>query len=308
MNIDDVRLNFDDSGILLVNMILAGVMFGVALDLKLRDFTVIFIKPKAPIAGLFAQLILLQAFTYLLTLIIRPAPSVALGMILVAACPSGNMSNFITHLAKGNTALSVSVTALSTLAALFMTPLNLSFWGHMNPATSALLKEVNVSAGEVMFTVFLVLGLPLSVGMSVARFLPKTAKFLRTPMRYFSLFAFGVFLLGAFAKNFGILVSHGGVILLVVIIHNATALTIGYLSGKALRLPERDCRAVSIEVGIQNSALALTLIFSFFSGLGGMALVAGLWGIWHMVSGMAIAAYWGTRVIVDTPALEAEEV
>jgi BASS family bile acid:Na+ symporter len=309
MNVDDVKLNFDDNGIFLVNAILAVVMFGVALDLKLRDFTAIAKKPKAPLVGLTAQLLLLPAITYVLVLIMKPAPSIALGMILVAACPSGNMSNFLTHLARGNTALSVSVTAASTVAALVCTPLNFSFWAGLNPDTRAVINELNVSPFEVMSTVLFVLGIPLMAGMTFARALPNVTQRLHKPLRYFSLGAFVLFLVLAFAKNFDVFVQNGGPILVVVVIHNATALCIGYFSAKAVRLSERDCRAVSIEVGIQNSALALALIFQYFDGLGGMALVAGMWGIWHCVSGLTIATIWNRRPYApaDLPPLETEE-
>lgn len=309
MNVDDVKLDFDANGIFLVNAILAAVMFGVALDLKIRDFTAIAKKPKAPLVGLTAQLLLLPGFTYLLTLIMKPTPSIALGMILVAACPSGNMSNFLTHLARGNTALSVSVTAGSTVAALVFTPLNFSFWAGLNPATRAVVSELNVSPFEVMSTVLFVLGIPLAAGMLFARLLPAATQRLRKPLRYFSLGAFVLFLILAFAKNFDVFIQNGGPILVVVAIHNATALCIGYFSAKIVRLEERDCRAVSIEVGIQNSALALALIFQFFGGMGGMALVAGMWGIWHCVSGLTIATIWSRRPYsqVELPPLETEE-
>ena len=135
VTIDQVRLNFNAQGLFVINMAIGLMMLGVALDLKLEDFKRILIAPKAPCIGLVAQFILLPAFTFLLTLIVRPHPSMALGMILVAACPGGNLSNIMTYLAKGNCAISITMTAISTAAAIFMTPLNLSVWGSLNPHT-----------------------------------------------------------------------------------------------------------------------------------------------------------------------------
>lgn len=139
--VDHARLNFNPQGLFVINAAIGLMMLGVALELKLNDFKRIFMAPKAPMIGLGAQFILLPAFTYLLTLILRPPPSIALGMILVAACPGGNLSNIITYLARGNCAVSVSMTAVSTAAAIFMTPFNLAFWGSLNPQTTKILEQ-----------------------------------------------------------------------------------------------------------------------------------------------------------------------
>jgi len=155
--IDQIRLNFNAQGLLVINAAIGLMMLGVAIDLKLEDFKRIIKAPKAPAIGLVAQFILLPAFTFLLTLIIKPLPSVALGMILVAACPGGNLSNLMTYLAKGNTAISISMTAVSTLAAIVMTPLNLALWGSLNPATAPILQKVSLSPMDVFFTVFIIL-------------------------------------------------------------------------------------------------------------------------------------------------------
>jgi BASS family bile acid:Na+ symporter len=116
-------------------------MFGVALDLKVSDFKAVLVMPKPVLIGLAGQFLLLPAFTFLLVLAIKPAPSIALGMMLVAACPGGNISNFLTHYARGNTALSITMTAMSTAVAIVMTPLNLSLWGGLNPETAKILKD-----------------------------------------------------------------------------------------------------------------------------------------------------------------------
>jgi BASS family bile acid:Na+ symporter len=292
--VDQIRLNFNAQGLLVINGAIGLMMLGVAIDLKLEDFKRIIKAPKAPAIGLAAQFILLPAFTFLLTLIIKPLPSVALGMILVAACPGGNLSNLMTYLAKGNTAISISMTAVSTLAAIIMTPLNLALWGSLNPDTAPILQKVSLSPMDVFFTVFIILGIPLALGIFLSRIFPGLADKVRKPFKIFTLVFFILIVLGALAANWKIFLEVIGLIILVVLLHNALALNIGYWSARLFRLPERDSRAVAIEVGIQNSALGLVLVFNFFDGLGGMAILVGWWGIWHIVAGL-ITAFIFTR-------------
>jgi len=292
--VDQIRLNFNAQGLLVINVAIGLMMLGVAIDLKLEDFKRIIKAPKAPAIGLVAQFILLPAFTFLLTLIIKPLPSVALGMILVAACPGGNLSNLMTYLAKGNTAISISMTAVSTLAAIIMTPLNLAFWGSLNPDTAPILQKVSLSPMDVFFTVFIILGIPLAIGIFLSRVFPGLADKVRKPFKIFTLVFFILIVLGALAANWKIFLEVIGLVILVVLLHNALALNIGYWSARLFHLPERDSRAVAIEVGIQNSALGLVLVFNFFGGLGGMAILVGWWGIWHIVAGL-ITAFIFTR-------------
>ena len=293
--IDQIRLNFNPQGLLIINAAIGLMMFGVALDLKLEDFKRIVVSPKAPGIGLGAQFILLPAFTFLLTLILRPQPSIALGMILVAACPGGNLSNIITFLAKGNCAVSISMTAVSTAAAIVMTPLNLAVWGSLNPDTAEILRRVSLSPMDVFATIFIILGIPLVLGLTLSRIFPSLADRVRKPFKIFSLIFFVVIVGGALAANWNIFLKVVGLVMFVVLIHNALALNLGYWSGRLSRLEERDSRAVCIEVGIQNSALGLVLVFNFFQGLGGMAILVAWWGIWHIIAGM-ITAFIFTRI------------
>ena len=292
--VDQVRLNFNPQGLLIINIAIGLMMFGVALDLKLEDFKRIIISPKAPGIGLVAQFILLPALTFLLTLILRPQPSIALGMILVAACPGGNLSNIITYLAKGNCAVSISMTAVSTAAAVVMTPLNLALWGGLNPDTAEILRKVSLSPVDVFTTIFLILGIPLVLGLTLSRIFPALADKVRKPFKIFSLVFFMVIVCGALAANWSIFLKVVGLVMLIVLLHNALALNLGYWSGRLCRLNERDSRAVCIEVGIQNSALGLVLVFNFFEGLGGMAILVAWWGIWHIIAGL-ITAFIFTR-------------
>ncbi len=292
--VDQVRLNFNPQGLLVINIAIGLMMFGVALDLKLEDFKRIIISPKAPGIGLVAQFMFLPALTFLLTLILRPQPSIALGMILVAACPGGNLSNIITYLAKGNCAVSISMTAVSTAAAVVMTPLNLALWGGLNPDTAEILRKVSLSPVDVFTTIFLILGIPLILGLTLSRIFPALADKVRKPFKIFSLVFFMVIVCGALAANWSIFLKVVGLVMLIVLLHNALALNLGYWSGRFCRLDERDSRAVCIEVGIQNSALGLVLVFNFFEGLGGMAILVAWWGIWHIIAGL-ITAFIFTR-------------
>ena len=287
--IDQVRLNFNPQGLMAINAAIGLMMLGVAIDLKLDDFKRILVSPKAPVIGLCAQFVLLPAATFGLTLLLRPHPSLALGMILVAACPGGNLSNLMTYLARGNTAVSISMTAVSTAAAIVMTPLNLSIWGSLNPDTASILQKVSLSPMDVFTTVFIILGIPLILGMTLSRIFPNLANRVRKPFKIFALVFFILIVLGALAANFKIFLQVIGLVIFVVFLHNALALNIGYWSGRLLRLDEGACRAVAIEVGIQNSALGLILVFNFFGGMGGMAILVGWWGIWHIIAGLVTA-------------------
>jgi BASS family bile acid:Na+ symporter len=293
--LDQIRLNFSPQSILVMNIVIGLMMLGVALELRLEDFKRIFISPKAPAIGLGAQFILLPAFTWLLTLALRPAPSMALGMILIGACPGGNLSNIMTYLARGNAAVSISMTAVSTAFAIVMTPFNLALWGALNPATAPILREVSLNPFDVFTTIVLILGIPLIVGMLISGLFPSLAAKIRKPFKIFSFLAFIGFVAGALSANWQIFLQVIGLVVFGVLLHNALALNLGYWSARAVGLEKKDVRAVAIEVGIQNSALGLILIFDFFQGLGGMAIVAAWWGIWHIISGLTVAAFWSKR-------------
>jgi len=295
--VDQISLNFSKSGLLGLNAVIGLMMFGMALDMHLEDFKRVIRSPKGPAIGLAAQFLLLPAFTYLLTLVLPVTPSMALGMMLVAACPGGNLSNLMTYLAGGNTALSVSMTAVSTVTAVFMTPFNLALWGSLNPATHAILRRVSLDPMDVFQTIILILGIPLLLGMTTSRFYPALVEKIRKPFKIAAMVIFGLFVLAALGANWQNFLRAVGIVAFGVFVHNALALTLGYTSARAFGLPEADRRAVSIEVGIQNSALALVLIFQFFNGLGGMAIIAGWWGVWHIISGLTMATFWSRRPI-----------
>jgi BASS family bile acid:Na+ symporter len=290
--IDSIRLNFDESSVRSLNIVIAVMMFGMALEIHREDFLRIVKSPRGPVIGLIAQFLLLPAFTFLLTLVLDTAPSILLGMILVASCPGGNLSNIITYLAKGNSAMSVSMTGVSTVAAIFMTPLNLSIWGSLNPVTEPILRQVSLDPVSVFKTVFLILGVPLVLGMTAARIWPGLALKARKPFKIFSVVVFIAVVAIIFFGNWQQFLRVIGLIAIAVFIHNALALSLGYGAARLVGLEARDRRAVSIEVGIQNSALGLALVFGFFDGLGGMAIITGWWGVWHILAGLFMALMW----------------
>jgi bile acid:Na+ symporter, BASS family len=294
-DIDLVRLNFNPQTLFLLNCVLGFVMFGVSLELKVEDFKAALKVPRALVVGLLAHHVVFPAATFLLVLLLRPLPSIALGMILVSSCPAGNISNYLTHFARGNTALSVSISTASTLTAIFMTPLNIAFWGGLYGPAQPILRKVAVNPLEMFLHVLLLLGLPLAAGLFVSRRWPGFTEQARNPMKYFSLGFFLLFVLAALGANWQYFVSYVGMVVGVVLVHNASALATGYGLAFLTGLPERDRRAVSIECGIQNSGLGLILIFNFFDGVGGMAVVAAWWGIWHIVAGLSLATYWSMR-------------
>lgn len=301
MHIDEAQLNFQGESLWLLNIILGVIMFGIAIDLKSKDFRALLDRPRAPIIGLFGQFLLLPALTFALVWALRPAPSVALGMMLVAACPGGNLSNFLAYLGRGNAALSVGMTMISTLAALVMTPFNLAFWARLYPDTAAILLEVRLEPFDVFLTVSVILGVPLLAGLAFARRFPRAADRLHTPFKIGGVGFFLAFLAMVFSQNTNIFLDYVGWVGLAVVLQNALALGFGYGAARLARLPVADCRAICMEVGIQNSALALSLIFAFFGGIGGMAVVAGFWGIWHIMTGMALALFWSRRPQPDAP-------
>jgi BASS family bile acid:Na+ symporter len=293
--IDEVMLNFSPGSLMVLNAILAVVMFSVAIDLKPSDFAALMRAPRALFVGLASQFLLLPALTFAMVTALQPQASIALGLILVAACPGGNISNFITHRAGGNAALSVSMTAFATVGAILLTPLNIGFWGSLYAPSRELLRATEIDPVSVAVTVGLVLVLPLVLGIALNLRMPDLTARMRRPLQWLSMGIFVAFIVLALAANWGFFLSFAGMIAGYVILHNALALAGGYSLARLAGLSAFDRRAVTIETGIQNSGLGLVLIFGFFGGLGGMAVVAAFWGIWHAISGIALAGVMARR-------------
>lgn len=296
-------MHFNPDTLILLNAILALMMFGVALTLRPADFTRVIKRPVAPTVGLVAQFLLLPAATCLVTWLLAVDPEIALGMILIAACPGGNFSNIMTFMARGSVAVSVSMTAVSSLAAILLTPLNFAFYGWLNPYTRSYLTEISIEPGNILLLVVLVLGIPLVLGMLTGRHWPKLAIKSEKPLRIFSLLVLLAFAGIAFAMNFSTFLEKFQAFVWLVIGHNLLAFCLGFGMAGAFRLPAADRRAVTMEVGIQNSGLALVILFTFFPEAGGMLLIAGFWGVWHLIAGITLSQFWARRPPAD-PAAE----
>ena len=293
--LDTVQIHFDSNGLWVLNIALAVVMFGVALSITINDFKVLLRQPKLILIGILSQFILLPLLTFLLITIINPLPSIALGMMMVAACPGGNISNFMTHLAKGNTALSVSLTAFATFLAIIMTPFNFQFYGNLYEPTAQILQSVELKPLDLVKIVTLILGIPLVLGMFLRSKKPQIAIKLSKLLKPFSIIVFIAIVLIAFSNNLDVFNAYVHHVLLIGISHNILAILLGLIVAKLFMLSVINQRTIAIETGIQNSGLGLLLIFTFFNGLGGMAILAAFWGIWHIISGLLLAFYWSHK-------------
>lgn len=267
-------------------------MFGIALGMEISDFRALARRPRSVVAGAVSQFILLPLFTFILVWMLRPPPGVALGMMLVAACPGGNVSNFISSLSGASIALSVSLTAVATLLCPVLTPINFHFWAGILPENAALLQSFAISFPEILKTVLLVLVLPLVCGLGVKTFSRKAARLIEKPVKYLSFFILIGFIGIALFNNFAAFKSHVASIFFLVALHNALAFASGYGFAALTSLGEAERRSVCIETGIQNSGLGLIIIFTFFGGNGEMALIAAWWGVWHIAAGLVLSRFF----------------
>lgn len=292
---DALPLRFDPAGLVALNAIIALMILGASLDLRLADLRAVARRPAGLLAGLSAQAVLTPAATCLLSWVFRVDPALSLGMMLVAACPSGALSNVLTWRARGNVALSVGLTTVSSLAATVLTPFNFALYGWLNPRTRPLLQEVALPVGGILLQVALVLALPVALGMLVGTAAPRVAARAERPLRAASFGILVLFIAGAFLENRALFVARFGDFFWLVVLQNALALAIGLGVARLAGLDDADTRAVTIEVGIHNSGLGLAILFTFFPMAGSMMLITAFWGVWHLVSGLAVAGWWGRR-------------
>ena len=304
-SLDALKINLGAQEMFLVNIILAIVMFGVALGIKMQTFKDVFRNPKSVITGITLQWIALPAMTCLLAIVLNPfiTPMVAIGMILVASCPGGNISNFMSSLSKGNVELSVSMTAITTVFAPLVTPLNFWLWGTIYSRYATLHNDIptlEIPFADMLMQILLILGIPIILGMIFSHYLPKAAEKIMKPLQVLSILLFLGMVIVSLRQVLAALDPSVYwsilVILTVVIAHNATALCTGFFGAKLMHLPAIDRRSLTIEVGIQNSGLGLTLVFNpaifppeVWEHNGGMVLITALWGVWHIVSGLIVS-------------------
>jgi bile acid:Na+ symporter, BASS family len=300
--LDTVDLRFSQDGLLVLNVTIAFIMFGVALGIKFSHFVNVFKDPRSVIVGFLSQFVLLPALTFLVVVAFKNyiTPTVGLGMILVAACPGGNVSNFMSSLSKGNAALSVSLTAIATMGAVVLTPLNFAIYGgwftkiYHNADASGMLRPLEIDPVEMFKAVLILLGIPLLLGMSFNKKFPTAANKIIKPMQILSIILFLGMIVVMFRNNYDFFLKHIKFIFIIVLIHNGLAFLTGWGISTITRRPKFDRRAITIETGIQNSGLGLVLLFNpkIFPGdleLGGMAFITAWWGIWHIISGLSLA-------------------
>ena len=311
--LDSLHLNFSKEGLFILNLTLAFIMFGVALEIKFDHFRKVMQNPKATVIGFISQFFFLPAVTFIVILLLSNliTPTIALGMILVSSCPGGNISNFISSLAKGNVALSVSLTAIATLSAIILTPLNFAIWGKLyilayNVKQTHLLQPITIDPFEMFKTVFILLGIPLILGMFFNHKFPKITEKIVKPLKNLSILLFIAIVVIMFSKNYDFFIKHIFYIFIIVLVHNGIALSTGFTAATSFRLSSFDRRSITIETGIQNSGLALVLLFNpdifpetiTINGMvrpleiGGMAFIAAWWGIWHILAGLSVAGIW----------------
>ena len=300
--LSDLTINFGEGGMMIVNIILAFVMFGVALGIKTSTFKEVFKKPKSVIVGVLMQWVGLPLVTFLVALALNQwiTPMIALGMILVACCPGGNISNFISSLSKGNVELSVSMTAITTAFAPIVTPFNFWFWGNLYAyivSVKQSIPELSIPFLPMLYQILLLLGVPIVLGLLFARRHPNATKKITKPAQVLSILLFIGMVIASASQNWQIIVDNIIYVFFIVLLHNACALATGYFGGRLAKLPIKDCRSMTVEIGIQNSGLGLVLLFNpvifqpevWHQHYGGMLLVTAWWGIWHIIAGLTVA-------------------
>lgn len=306
-NLDALNINLGAGEMFIVNIILAFVMFGVALGIKTQTFKDVFRNPKSVILGISLQWVVLPAVTFLVAILLNQVitPMVAIGMLLVASCPGGNISNFISSLSKGNIELSVSMTAISTAFAPIITPFNFWLWGTLYCRYASVHNDIptlSIPFGDMLEQILLILGIPIVLGLLCSRYLPNLSNKLKKPASVLSILLF----IGMVAVSLTQVLTaleqrwtvYAGILcaLVVVIIHNASALGTGFYGATLMKAPKADRRSLTIETGIQNSGLGLALLFNpaifpvdVWQNNGGMVIITALWGIWHIISGLTVA-------------------
>jgi len=290
--VDTLHLHFNPDQMIVLNLAMAFLMFSVALDVRPGHFKKVVDFPKSVAVGLMIQYLVFPVFTLGIIYLFQPPVSMALGMVLVSMCPSGNMTNFLVHFAKTNVALSVTLNAIIILLATVITPAGFLFWGKYVPNSEELRTSFEIQFVDMALIIIELIVAPLLIGMFLNDRFPRWIASIRTGVQRISLLIFFSILTLALLGNWENIVQYLGFVFAIVAVHNAVALSTGYWLGRFSRLPEMDCRTLTFESGVHNTALGLLLIFKFFGGLGGMALVAAWWGIWDLVTGIGLATWW----------------
>ena len=283
--LDNLVFELGDGTKPVLMLMLALMMFAVALGLKPSHFSFFKTDPKHYFAGVVAQVIGLPLLTLGLVYAVNPAPSLALGMILVACCPGGNVSNLLALFGRANTALSVSLTASSALVAALITPISILFWLSLYGPTRALLTNIDFDVLSFLLQTLMILALPIALGMLVVWKAPRTAERLQKPFGLIGAAGMLAILFIGFYQYRDLLPKLAVLVIPLVALHNALALGLGYTTGLLTRADVPTRRALTFEIGIQNSALGFVILLTQISGLGGATAITGMWGLWHLIGG-----------------------
>jgi len=287
--LDSLRIVLDPLGQAGVALALMLVMFGVALGLRVQDFRILADKPTLYLGGVVAQIVLLPLVTFGLIILISPPPSIALGMIVVACCPGGSVSNLLTYLSRGDIAVSVALTATSSMLAALLTPASTLFWARAYEPTAELLISLDVNPLLFIGQTTLLLALPLAAGMIVAAKMPDFAERIRKRTTVAGAAVLGATIVYGIAYFYPILWPAVGLLAGITIMHNTAAFATGAVVGMVLSKQSSIRRALTFEIGIQNAGLALIILLAQLKGVGGAAAIAAVWGVWDLIAGGLLA-------------------
>lgn len=301
-DLDDVTMSLPAGADWVVKVMVACFLFGVALDTPFAALTDHLKRPWILVAGVVGQFLLLPALTLALCHLLDVRGSVALGMLLVACMPAGNLSNLLTHRARGDVALSIAMTSASNIVALAATPALFAFWSRRYGPADELLTRIDLDPVAMALEIALLIGIPFVLGMLVGAKRPGWAARARRPMDIAILSLLLFVILGGIASRAGLIIEHIGEVALAVVLQNLMVLAVGYLMARALFLGPRAARAMTLEMGIRNTALALVIALAYFDELGGVVLVAAVWGLWDVISGLLLATFWRGRPLPEAAA------
>ena len=296
-DINQIPFNFDPRMGMVVAIMVGFLVFAVSLDLTWEKMLRVLKKPKAPTIGLVAQFGILPAIAFLAGIYLTDSPSISLGLLLVTCCPGGALSNYLTGVAKGDVATSISMTTISTLFSIVLTPVLFAFWASMNTSTLEVLQNISMDPQRVIMTLLIMLVIPVTVGMLLRAKRPNTANRIGGVVRLIAGIVFAVIVAMIIGSNFKSLALLAQAALFPVLFTFVIAVGLGWGIGWLAGLLAAERRAVAIEVAFQNVALAIGLGITFFPSLGGIAAVSILWGIVHLTLGSGLAIAWNQMKI-----------
>lgn len=291
-DINQIPFNFDPRIGMIVSIMVGFLVFAVSIDLTWENLLRVLKKPKAPTIGLIAQFGILPFVAFLVGLYLTDVPSIALGLLLVTCCPGGALSNYLTGVAKGDVATSISMTTVSTLFSIILTPVLFAFWVSMNASTLSLIQNISMDPQRVIMTLLIMLVIPVTAGMFLRAKRSDTANRIRKTVKVIAGILFAVIVATLIGSNIKSVTLLAQTALFPVVITFTIAVGLGWGLSTLTGLASADRRAVAIEVAFQNVALAIGLGIAFFPSLPAIAAVSILWGIVHLTLGTGLALVW----------------